>query len=479
MAKWRSNDILQALNLIIDGTIDFEASGISIDSRTINPKELFIAIKGENFDGHEFLIDALNKGAAGFIISQDPPSFLNDQTYFIVPDTLQALKQLADYARQRSTAQIIAITGSAGKTTTKEWLGQTLGHFGKTVYSPASYNNHFGVPLSLTSLDEDTAFGVFEIGMNNEGEIAPLSQLVQPDIAIITNITEAHIGQLNSLSNIAKEKSTIFAGLKPGGIAILNYDDTYFEFLADKAKEYGASKVISVGTKEGADIHLISSDYYSTSLTTQVEAKIYNQHVAYSLSLLGKHYIMNSLMVLAATDCLDIDLKKAIKEVEKLQPIAGRGQQHTLSIAPDKTITLIDDSYNAHASSMEAGLSTLAQIPLLFPNGRKIAVLGDMKELGEQSEELHKGLLPLLQNAKVDLLFACGPHMKMLLDQLPPSQRGGYSDHAEQLWQPLLDGLQNGDIVFIKGSKSTKVSLLVHRLLSLHQDILSSQLAVA
>jgi UDP-N-acetylmuramoyl-tripeptide--D-alanyl-D-alanine ligase len=188
---------------------------------------------------------------------------------------------------------------------------------------------------------------------------------------------------------------------------------------------------------------------------------------------------MNSLKVLAAIDCLDIDLKKAVKEVEKLQPIAGRGQRHTLSIAPDKTITLIDDSYNAHASSMEAGLSTLAQLSPLLPNGRKIAVLGDMKELGEQSEDLHKGLFPLLQNAKVDVLFACGPHMKYLYNQLPPSQQGGYNDQAEQLWQPLLESLQNGDIVFIKGSKTTKVALLVHRLLSLHQDIVSSQLAVA
>jgi UDP-N-acetylmuramoyl-tripeptide--D-alanyl-D-alanine ligase len=479
MAKWRSNDILQALNLVTEGTSDFEASGISIDSRTINPTEIFIAIKGENFDGHEFLQDAFHKGAAGFVISQDPPSFLKDQTYFIVPDTLQALKQLANYARQRSNAQVIAITGSAGKTTTKEWLGQTLSHFGKTIYSPASYNNQFGVPLSLASLEEDTAFGIFEIGMNNEGEIEPLSRLVQPDIAIITNITEAHIGQLNSLSNIAKEKSKIFAGLKPGGVAILNYDDNYFDLLAKTAKEYGASKVISVGEKEGADIHLISADYHLTSHSTFVEAKVYNQSVSYPLSLVGKHYVMKSLMVLAATDCLDIDLKKAVKELERLQPIAGRGQQHTLSIAPDKTITLVDDSYNAHASSMEAGLSTLAQIPSPFPNSRKIAVLGDMKELGEQSEELHKGLLPLLQNAKVDLLFACGPYMKLLLDQLPPSQQGGYSDQAEQLWQPLLDRLQNGDIVFIKGSKSTKVALLVHRLLSLHQDIVSSQLAVA
>lgn len=479
MAKWQSSDILQALNLAIDGESDFKATGISIDSRTLKLGEIFVAIKGENFDGHRFLQDALDRGAAGFIISQEPPHFLKDQTYFIVNDTLEALKQLGHYTRQRSNAQVVAITGSAGKTTTKEWLAQTLSHFGKTVYSPASYNNHFGVPLSLSCLEEDTAFGVFEIGMNNEGEIEPLSVLVQPDIAIITTITEAHIGQLNSLDNIAKEKSTIFAGLKPGGIAILNYDDKHYEYLAEKAKTYGVSKIIKVGKKEGADVHLISADYDSTSRLTHVKAKIFHQPITYSAEFLGYHYVMNNLMVLAAAESLNIDLKKSIKEIENLQPVAGRGQQHVLSIAPDKKITLIDDSYNAHAASMEAGLSTLAQLPPAFPNSRKIAILGDMRELGEQSEALHKGLLPFLEKARVDLFFACGSYMKLVLDELSPPQQGGYSENAEDLWQPLLDCLKNGDIVFVKGSKSTKVALLVHRLLSLHQDIVSSQLAVA
>ena len=479
MSKWGVTDIMQALDLISEGSIEFEATGISIDSRTIKPGEIFVAVQGDSFDGHDFLQAALKKGATAFIISQSPPDFLKSHTYFVVPDTLQALRQLADYSRSQSKAKVIAITGSAGKTTTKEWLAQTLGTFGSTVYSPASYNNHFGVPLSLASLEKNTAFGVFEIGMNHEGEIEPLSHLVQPDIAIITTIADSHIGYLKSVSKIAAEKSTIFAGLKQGGTAILNYDNDYFDFLAEAATSYGAGKIVKVGQKQGADVRLMSSNYNPATDTTLVEVHVNQKPIKYALSLVGDHYVINSLMVLAAADCLGLDLNKAVKEIEHLKPIGGRGQKHTVCIAPDKTITLIDDAYNAQPSSMQAGLMALAQFPSSLPTSRHIAVLGEMRELGEESETFHRDLLPFIQNANIELLFACGAHMKLLLDALPSAQQGGYSEQAEDLWQPLLDSLQNGDIVFIKGSKSTRVSILVHRLLSLHQDVLSSQLEVA
>ena len=479
MSKWSVTDIMQALNLISEGDIEFEATGISIDSRTIKPGEIFVAVQGDSFNGHDFLQAALDKGATAFIISRSPPDFLKNHTYFIVPDTLEALRQLAAYNRNRSKAKVIAITGSAGKTTTKEWLAQTLAPFGATVYSPASYNNHFGAPLSLTSLEEDTDFGVFELGMNHEGEIEPLARLVQPDVAIITTIADSHIGYLKSVSKIAAEKSTIFAGLKQGGTAILNYDSDYFDFLSEVATKHGTGKIVKVGKKPGADVRLVHCDYNPTTDTTTIEAEVNQKHIQYTLSLVGDHYIMNSLMVLATTECLGLDLNKAVKEIEHLKPINGRGQKHVLCIAPNKTITLIDDAYNAQPSSMQAGLTALAQSSLGFPAGRRIAVLGEMRELGDESATFHKGLLPFVQKANIDLLFACCGDMKLLLDALPAEQRGGFSEQAEDLWQPLLDSLQNGDVVFIKGSKSTKVSVLVHRLLSLHQDILSSRLEVA
>ncbi len=475
MSKWGVTDIMQALGLVSTGQIEFEATGISIDSRTLKPGEIFVAVQGDSFDGHEFLQAAFNRGAAGFIISQSPPDFLKNHTYFVVPDTLKALRQLATYSRARSKAKVVAITGSAGKTTTKEWLAQTLGAFGSTVYSPASYNNHVGVPLSLASLNEDTAFGVFEIGMNHEGEIEPLARLVQHDIAIITTIAESHIGHLKTLDKIAAEKATIFAGLKQDGTAILNYDNDYFDFLARVATGYGAGKIVKVGQKQGSDVHLVRHGYDSKTDTTLVEAHVNGNPVQYKLSLVGDHYVMNSLMVLATANCLGLNLDKVVKELENLKPIGGRGQKHTVCIAPNKTITLIDDAYNAQPSSMQAGLTALTQLP----SGRRIAVLGEMRELGDDSATFHKDLLPFVQRANVDLLFACAGDMKLLLDCLPSAQQGGYSEQAEDLWKPLLDSLQNGDIVFIKGSKSTRVSILVHRLLSLHQDVLSSQLEVA
>ena len=475
MVKWQARDIIKALNLKGGVSLSFQATGISIDSRTLKPGEIFIAIQGGTFDGHHFIKDAIDKGAAGVIISQPPPVLLTDYTYFVVPDTLQALTQLGQYARQRSAAQVIAITGSAGKTTTKEWLAHILRNFGSTVFSKDSYNNQFGVPLSLSNLEPHSTFGVFEVGMNHGGEIEPLTKLIQPHVAIITTITEAHLGYFQSLDSIAEEKAKIFTGLQPDGTVILNYNSPYFDLLSQRAKEYGAKTLISVGTTKGADIQLLDSRYDATVHKTWIQIKIYDQVLSYSLAALGEHYILNSLMVLAATYTLGLDLEKALQAIEHLQPLAGRGHRHTICLGPDKTITLIDDAYNAHPASMKLGLESFSQIHL---PGRRIAVLGEMRELGDKSAAYHQELIPLLEQANVDLIFATGAYLKPVFDAFPTRKQGAFAEDAEALWQPLIDSLEDGDVVFIKGSNGTKVYTLVHKFLSLNQDVLSSQLGV-
>ncbi len=460
MSLWTARDITQALGLIaIDS--DFEATGISIDSRTLKKGEIYIAIKGESLDGHDYVNDALEKGASAVIISDPLDLSLNCHTYFLVDDTLQALTALGTYARAKSTAEIIAITGSSGKTTTKEWLRQILGHFGKTVSSPASFNNQWGAPLSLTSLDKTTQYGVFELGTNSPGEIAPLTKMVNPDIAIITTITEAHIGRLGSLEAITTEKSEIFSGLKTGGTAIINYDIPQFDTLAKAARTKGAAHVYGVGKNQGADTRLLS--YEVNPNGASIVAEIKGKEIRYTLPFQGEHYAINSLIILTCIDALGLSVDKAATALSTLQPIKGRGLQHTLKLTNGGTFTLIDDAYNANPTSMKAGLSVLGS---LETKGRKIAVLGEMLELGYKSADYHKGLEPAIVAAGVDTVFATGSGMEPLFDILPQNLQGKFELTADVLVSHVISHIQDGDIVFVKGSHGSKVSKVVDSLLS-------------
>lgn len=487
MAKWTADDISQALGLTIKGKINFEALGISIDSRTLKDGEIFLAIQGENFDGHDYLQDALEKGAAGFIISKNPPEFLKDCSYFIVADTLDSLWKLARYARKRCKGKIIAVTGSAGKTTTKEWFAKILGQFGSTVFSPESYNNHWGVPLSLTKLDEDTRFGIFEVGMNHEGEIEPLSKLVRPDAALVTAITEAHIGYLRDIKTTAYEKSKIFSGLVEKGFAVLNASSLCSEFLAEEASLY-TNTIIEVGKNKENHVQLVSYSEDLDNYQTEVHIQVMGEgSYQYTVPLIGEHFVMNTVMIFSVLYFLGLEsflsqtketlIKEILTGMEKLIPISGRGVRHTIRLINDKSVTLIDDSYNAHPTSMQIGLKTFGK--LNFPKSRRIAVLGEMLELGENSEAFHHDLLPFVYEAGIGLVYACGPLMKNLYDFLPPSLQGAYKDNADDLWQILLNDLENGDIVYIKGSKGSKVYTIANRLLFQSQDLQPSSLEVA
>ncbi|MBY0281823.1 MAG: UDP-N-acetylmuramoyl-tripeptide--D-alanyl-D-alanine ligase [Alphaproteobacteria bacterium] len=456
MATWKADDIAKALDLITTGS-DFCATGISIDSRTLKPGDLYVAIKGNSLDGHHFVNDAFSKGASGVVVSDLSPD-LTGRTYFLVNDTLKALHDLGAYARSTTTAKVVGITGSVGKTTTKEWLAHVLASFGETTFSKESFNNHWGVPLSLTSFENDTEFGVFEIGTNNPGEIAPLSNLVQPDIAIITTIAEGHIGNFSSIDQIANEKAEIFSGLRAGGSVILNFDNPQFEKLKTIALSKGITTLINVGKSKGADVQLIEYKENASEYTSSITAEIKGKKIQYQLPLIGEHYVFTSLIVLACVHQLGLSLEKAAKALTTIKPIRGRGLQQKITLFNGISITLIDDAYNANPASMKAGLSVLAS---LSAKGRKIAVLGEMLELGEKTPEYHRDLVDAIKQAGIHLVFGTGAGMKHLFDALPKDLQGNFELKADALIPYILTHLQDGDIVFVKGSKGSKVSRIV------------------
>jgi UDP-N-acetylmuramoyl-tripeptide--D-alanyl-D-alanine ligase len=464
MAQWKTNDILQALGLI-NSNSDFYATGISIDTRSLKPGELYVAIKGNRLDGHDFIKDAFSKGAAGVVVSTLSPD-LEGKSYFLVDDTLKALNKFASHARSKTAAKVIGITGSVGKTTAKEWLAHALSSFGKTVFSKESHNNHWGVPLSVSYLGSETEFGVFELGMNNPGEIGPLSNLVQPDIAVITTIAEGHIGHFDSLEQIAREKANIFSGLKNGGSVILNCDNPQFTLLETLAKNKGITKIITVGKTEGAVAQLMEYQENTNDYTSTITANVKGQKLQYQLPLIGEHYAFTSLVVLACVNELGLCINKAAKALATIKPLKGRGLQQKITLLNGISITLVDDAYNANPASMKAGLNVLSSMTSSSPKARKIAVLGEMLELGDKSPEYHRDLLDAVKNSGVNLVFGAGAEIKHLFDVLPKDLQGGFELKARALVPHILSQLQDGDVLFVKGSKGSNVNVIVDHLLS-------------
>jgi UDP-N-acetylmuramoyl-tripeptide--D-alanyl-D-alanine ligase len=467
MKLWTGEEIMAALQLCAVSN-DFRATGISIDTRTLKPGNMFIAIEGPTHDGHGYVDEAFAKGAAGVIIQEAKQHLIKPgQTFFAVPHTTQALHQLGAFARMRSDACVVAVTGSAGKTTTKEWLGRVLTTFGSTVYSPASFNNHWGVPLSLTALKATTDYGVFEIGMNNGGEIEPLTRIVQPHIAIITTIGEAHIGHLGSLHSIAQEKAHIFKGLQKGGVAIINADIPHVNYLKEQALAAGAAQVVSVGQNGSADVQLISYAPSSDNRAAFITARVLGEVVSFSLPFIGLHFAYNSLMVLAVIKLLELPLGVACTAMGRLAPVQGRGARYKVTFGDGRRIELMDDAYNANPASMRVGLETFAA--MAQNAGRRIAILGEMLELGEASEAYHKGLLPDLIKAGVDCVFTVGEGMAPLFESLPLEMQGAHGTKVSHILPHVLDALQHGDSVFIKGSKGSGVAAIVDAVLNEHK----------
>ncbi|MBX9976983.1 MAG: UDP-N-acetylmuramoyl-tripeptide--D-alanyl-D-alanine ligase [Alphaproteobacteria bacterium] len=433
-------------------------TGLSMDSRTTRSGDLFIAIKGDAHDGHDYVEAALSNGAEAAIVMA-AHNEIPAAKQIVVASSQKAMDALAAFARNRTTAQIAAVTGSAGKTTVKEFLAHVFKNFGETVYSRASYNNAIGVPYSVAHLEASTQYAVFELGMNNPGEISPLAHLVRPHIGIITNIGESHIGHMGSILSIVEEKSEILRALNANDTAILPLDTPHFDTLHKKAKSFGLSNILTFGKGADATAKLVSFTPDKDGSGSIVVACIHGKNYTYTLHIPGEHSALNSLIVILACTAFGLVIEDVLPHMQTFKPVQGRGLRHTLPFKKGY-ITLIDDAYNANPSSMRAGLSVLAMTQP-HGNGRRIAVLGDMKELGAGSAEYHKALALMIDSLGIDLIFASGTEMKHLYNQLSPSKRGGYSETVEALIPRVMAATREDDIIFVKGSKSSYISKVV------------------
>ncbi len=415
----------------------FDASGVSIDSRTLRPGDLFVALQGET-DGHAFVADALARGAAGAMVHRTD-GLPDDAPLLVVGDTLAGLHALGQAGRARFKGKMLAVTGSVGKTTTKEMLRAALSAFGPTHAAEASYNNHWGVPLTLARLPPDAAFCVAEIGMNHAGEIAPLARLAAPHVAVVTAVASAHIGHLGSLEAIADEKASVLQGLEPGGLAVLPGDSPFLARMAEAAP----GRVITFGEAPGADARLLR--------TAPMRARICGQDVECPLEAPGTHMALNAVAALAACAALGLDVSAAAAALSSFVPGAGRGLQRTIRGG----VLLLDESYNASSASVRAALGVLAALP-----GRRVAVLGDMLELGKFGPAEHAGLAHEVASS-ADLLYACGPLMRHLYDGVPDRRRGAHAPNSAVLAPLVAAAVRPGDAVLVKGSLGSRMRLVV------------------
>jgi UDP-N-acetylmuramoyl-tripeptide--D-alanyl-D-alanine ligase len=461
MPLWGVEAMTAAMRAAAQGALPASVNGISIDSRTLQPGDAFFAIAGDSRDGHDFVEAALKNGAGLAVVAASKrAAFPADARLLTVEDVLDGLRDLARAARERLKGKVIAVTGSVGKTSTKEALSLVLSRAGLTHASAASYNNHWGVPLSLARCPQEARFAVFELGMNHTGEIGPLSRMVRPDVAIITTVAPVHLQYFKSVEEIADAKAEIFEGLQPGGIAILNRDNAQFNRLNDRARDARVARVVTFGENEASEARLVRCVLHAEYST--VQANILGDEVTYKLGAPGRHLVMNSLAVLAAAKLAGADLAISALALAALQPAQGRGTRIAL-VVPGGSALLIDESYNANPVSMRAAIALLGQAEP-GPRGRRIAVLGDMLELGSQSALLHRELAQAVTENSVDLVFCSGPEMRNLWDALPSNRRGSYATDSGALEPRVLEAVTSGDAVMVKGSFGSKMAPIVKAL---------------
>jgi UDP-N-acetylmuramoyl-tripeptide--D-alanyl-D-alanine ligase len=460
---WRAEEAQAATGgRLINGDA-WNATGVSIDTRSLEPGDLFVALKDVR-DGHDFLAQAFVSGACAALIS-DARKVEGLGAALAVPDVLEGLRKLGEAARDRSVAKRIAVTGSVGKTSTKEALAICLAASGATHRSVKSYNNHWGVPLTLSRMPRESQFAVFEIGMNHRGEILPLTQLVKPHAALVTTIAPAHVENLGSLEAVADEKGDIYAGLEPGGSAIIPNEAPHADRLVAAAERNGAN-LVRFGRDAVCEARLIKFDMDANG--SNAEAEILGRSIKYRVGVEGAHWALNSVAALAAADVIGADLEAAAHALEHLRAFDGRGVAQRVD-APFGAFMLVDDSYNANPASMAAAIATLAARQP-GAGGRRIAALGDMLELGADERAYHAGLAEPLDQAGIDLVFAAGTRMAALMEALPASRRGGYAENADALIPVIAGSLRSGDIVLVKGSNGSKMSRVVAALQRLNGD---------
>lgn len=453
---WSAAEVAASTGGVLKGD-DRSITGLTYNSREIVPGDLFLALKGER-DGHQFAGGAFASGAAAALVEHP----VEGGPCVVVPDTLRGLEALGVAARERAPhVKRGAVTGSVGKTSVTQAIKAGLDLAGPAHGSIKSYNNHIGVPLTLARMPVETRRAVFEIGMNAPGEIAPLSRFVAPHAACVTTVGPVHIEAFaDGEAGVAREKATIFQGLVPGGAAVANGDVAFSAVLCDAAKAVGA-RLLTFGSDAGHDARLL--DFRPDAEGAAVAAELFGRRIDYRLAQSGAHWGLNSLCVLLMLDALDVTLETGLEALAGFQPLAGRGQTRTVT-TPDGAFTLIDESYNANPLSMAAGFKTLGA---RSTSGRRVVVLTDMLELGEQSRDLHEGLAGPIDAAGLDLVHAAGPEMRWLYDALPVSRRGVWRATAAELAAEAALLVAPGDIVMVKGSNGSKASLVAQALANL------------
>lgn len=454
-ALWNAAEVAAIFDLELAD--EWSASRVVIDSRNVQPGDLFVAIEGQRVDGHDYVQQAADAGAVAALVSK-PVSGLNIPT-IQVADTLAALRQMGVASRKRTAAQVIGITGSVGKTGCKEMLRAALEPQGRVFATEGNYNNHIGVPLTLVNLPADADFAVIEMGMNHAGEISQLSTWVRPDISIITTVDAVHIENFDSVEGIADAKSEIFDGMHGVGVAMLNLDNPYYQRVRRHAEAADLDRIMTFGVDDKAICRM--KEYRVEGLESLVDAIIAGTRVKYRIGAIGKHWGLMSVAILGIIDALGLDISKSAEALEYFSEPVGRGNITRLAVEGGH-LRLIDDSYNASPVSMQAAFEKMSEIRAhdVTPP-RLLAVLGDMLELGEHSRDLHVGLVPTLVNNQIDLVFAAGSFMKSMYDALPESMQGDYDHTAAALAPKVVNRLKNNDLVLVKGSHGSQMSDVV------------------
>jgi len=457
-ALWTSAEVARALSPVAMPA-SFEATGVTFDSRAVGKGDLFFALAGETTDGHGFVADALSRGAAAAVVSRDVPGA---QRLVRVADTMKALVDLGHAGRERSSARIASVTGSVGKTSTKDALRTMLSAQATTEASTASYNNHVGVPISLARLPTDARYGVFEIGMNHPGEIEPLARQVEAHVGVVTNVGPVHIGFMGSEEAIADEKACLFAGMAQGAVAVLNRDGKHYERLAGHARRFGVSRIVGFGRGETADARLLSCNLQDSG--SDVVALIHGRRIEYRLGAAGEHWVLNSIAALAVVEALGADVVQAAASLAGVSASPGRGARRVLKFG-NGTVELLDESYNANPVSVRAMLAVLARTEPA-KGGRRLLALGDMRELGEGADAYHAGLAGAVTASGATQVFLCGPHMEALWRKLEPAQRGVHRPDSMALAGEVAAALRAGDVIAVKGSLGSKMKIVVDAILA-------------
>ena len=467
---WTIDALVAACGGEADGmrsAADDGVTGISIDTRTLAPGDMFVALKDQR-DGHEFVSAAFEKGAVAALVSASYARKSGDGLLIRVGDVLAALERIGAAARARlsSEARVIAVTGSAGKTTTKEMLRLCLSELGATHASDKSFNNHWGVPLTLARMPAATRYGVFEIGMNHAGEITPLVALVRPHVAVVTTVVAAHLEHFGTEEAIADAKAEIFSGLEPGGVAVVPGDNTHFRRLQKAALARPGSRIHVFSGRLPSEDEMMQKPaarhewtYLRWSTTVDGQTLVHTTGGEFPLGLVGHHNVMNAIAVLCTLKAVGADAGRAMRALATMAPPRGRGSRARVAMG-DGAVLLIDESYNANPASMRAALLAMAGLDrALHP--RRIAVLGDMLELGPKARELHEGLAEAIAEAGIDRIFCAGENMKYLFDRVPTDRQAYWAPTSSGLMASLRDALRAGDAVMIKGSNGSRMGLLV------------------